>query len=938
MASYAVPQVRVFQQSTQIGTAAETPLHALIIGGNAKLIRYGETDEQALGKLDYYDPLNETAFTWPNRPAGAKVDLDYTKVYVKNALLRYFQDNISADSLITKVSGYNNRIRSATVNFVENGSYDRAAVLLDRDVQIGDVAKVRAIDENSDSVTLWTYVKDIIGDTVAAVVDDASASTDNVATQSADSSTTQIAGAENCIEGVEDISGFDGRVIGTVNETYDIVVTESSVGGDLTTARLRVISGSGKDDVAEVIPSALGDPTEIGNYGLEFTFQLKGGGCSESAEDDSVSPNDLIAGQKFRVTIAQAFTAPTATSGGTYSGSSDTTYIVTVTRGGLYASATKPQITVTTNNGIDRSGPTNVTAASTNITVGTKGVTMSFNSSGLRAGDVYYIEAFAADEGPMRTIVLGHNLSTEITAGSQVDLTLYIKKADLLITKHRTESPPDVNYTLSATEVTLAEGITAFDSSWTDAGEPVALPVISEESKAYGMVYVEYRAWLSNLVGIINSVDNTLDLDDIPGVDHPDNPLKYAVVKALANSNGVAVKYVGVADPSDIEAWTDALEPAVGDPDVYGIVPLTRDADVLTLVKAHVESQSGPDEGYFRVMWASIAGVEEIPVISAGSTVANHTAATTSDGEEALCVIEDDSDTSGTQYTILRCTSANADFLANNVRAGDVVRVLYTTDGFDGETYSEYVIDDVQAEDQLRLVTGPAVALSLASKFEVWRTLFKTDESSEIALQAGAFGHKRVRAVWPDTIEVSGTSVEGYHLCAALAGLASGVLPHQPLTNVAISGFTTAQRTTRFNGTQLNTMAASGCWIVTQDPAGTIKTRHALTTGDQDNINDREESCVRNLDSISFQLKDLVAPYIGIVNVVSTTQDVIQLQLSKKLDALRTETFLTLLGGQLTAAEIAEFREHATLKDRYVIVINATLPKPFNNADLYIVV
>ena len=162
-----------------------------------------------------------------------------------------------------------------------------------------------------------------------------------------------------------------------------------------------------------------------------------------------------------------------------------------------------------------------------------------------------------------------------------------------------------------------------------------------------------------------------------------------------------------------------------------------------------------------------------------------------------VLLIEDDPGTSGTQYTILRCTSGNADFITNGVRAGDVVRTQYTGDGFGNYTYSEYVVDAVQSEDQLRLVAGPGAAVSVGAKTEVWRNLTATEEAAEVGLSAGSWGNRRVRAVWPDQIESAGTVMEGYHLCASLAALAGGVLPHQGLTNVALTGYSSAARSLR---------------------------------------------------------------------------------------------------------------------------------------------
>ena len=95
----------------------------------------------------------------------------------------------------------------------------------------------------------------------------------------------------------------------------------------------------------------------------------------------------------------------------------------------------------------------------------------------------------------------------------------------------------------------------------------------------------------------------------------------------------------------------------------------------------------------------------------------------TGDGNEALAVFEDDPNTSENQYTICRVPAADSKFIANGVRAGDIVRALYVGDGFGNYSYSEFVVDDVQSEDQVRLKTGPDTPQGVAAKIEVWRNL-----------------------------------------------------------------------------------------------------------------------------------------------------------------------------------------------------------------------
>lgn len=750
--TYVPPNTRVFQDFAVVPAPVANSLNAFINGGHAKLIRYAETDERELGRLDYYDDAVDSVFNWPNRPAGGIVDPTYTKVWIKNALLKYFEDTVASGSTITKTNGYNNRVRSATINFADNGEYSRHSSLLDRDVKVGDTVKVRGLDSNNDSFTLITSVKRLIGDVVAASIDDASTDTSNSETQSGTSSVLQLLGAENCITLTPDISDYDGYPSGFITETYDILVVESSVGNDLTTASIRIISGSGDDDVESMNPEAAGELTTIGTRGLAITFDTAATlACSSSADVDDVSPDDLIAGQRWRVTVNQAFTKPVPTSGGTYDSEQSTTYIVTVTRGGLYTAVTLPQITVTTSTGVDLGGPTTVSAAATAVDVGTNGATIAFTGSGLRLGDRYYIEVFGSEEGPMRTIELSNNLSVEIAGGSEVDVTLYIRKDVLQIEQNRTGAAPETNWDVSDTQITINSGITAYDESWTDEGVPEPLDVVSIESKSYGMVYVEYRAWLADLTTAIFSIQDPGELNDqISGALDPDNPLKYGVFKALESAGGAEVKYCAVTDPDDETAWADSITLLLGREDSYGLVPLTRNQDVLDLYNAHVNAASSPEEGLWRVLWVSLSGLPEVPVVAAGSSIPGHINATTTDGEVCLAVIEDDSLSSGTQYTIIRCTSGNGDFVTNNVGAGDIVRTLYTGDGFGNYIYSEYVVDEVISEDELRLLVGPDAGTSTPAKIEVWRNLNSTQEAAEIGANAGAWGSRRVRAVWPD--------------------------------------------------------------------------------------------------------------------------------------------------------------------------------------------
>ena len=934
--AYTLPQVLVEQRITRSPVSALFPRRALIVGPNAYLSRFSVKSERELSFLGYYDSVVDTSYSWPNRPNGAKIDLGYTKVFMTDALLRYFGPDVIGSGEVITVDRTNyakNRIRSANFNFKANGPfYPTAPALLDRGVKTGDIVKVRGITTSNEVVTLWTYVKAIHADPIAAIVSPAIPDANNAGATSASAVVTQIAGPNNCIVATGNATNYSGLASGYNQEVYTITVLESSIGGDLTTARLRVISASGTDNVSNVTPAAAGNPTPIGTRGLTVTFDYVAGSCSDSASESLVSPNDLTVGQVFRVTVTAAHTPAVATSGGVYTGVQDDTYLVTVTRGGRYASSAPPQITVSTLAGLDISSPVTITAAGTPFPVGSRGVNVSFSGTGLRKGDRYYIPVTAVSSGPYRILELGHNLDDDLADGTEVDLTLFIKVPELEITEKRVNTAPLRNWVASEQEIVLKSGITALYNEWTNNGNLVPLSVFSEPEQGYGKAYVEYRAWLSTISNQINTIENIDGLDEIPGPLTPDNPLKYAVNIALANSLGTGVSYGAVADPESLDSWADILEKAFTDDGFYNLCPLTNDRDVHELFIAHVNSASTPEQALWRRVWVSLPGFPTIPIVSAGSDVPGYRTATTSDGQIAKATVSDDPNTGGADYVLVTLRSNNFNFVAGNVRPGDIFRVNFNSDGYGGVIYENYTIAAVINSDTLRLATSLPAPINVATKFEIWRNLSVSDEAEAIANYASSYGNRRVSAVWPDTAEIGNSVVAGYYVAAALAGLASGVLPHQPLTRVELSGITSVPRTNRkFNKAQLNKLAEGGVCVVTQEEGTPVFIRHCVTTGNTNNVFDREEMPTRNLDSISYRIFEYLDPFIGRTNVTPATQARIRAELEVLLGLLQIENANNDIGGQLISWEIVKLEPNPIFKDRYDLVLALELPFPLNN-------
>lgn len=930
MATYLLPQVRVFQDVAIAAADSLRELNAFVCGPSAALFRY-DTNKTliSLGQYDHVgtniDGTFQTVYSWPNRPVGALVDQTYTKVYIDDALLRYYSDETSA-----VIRTDSNKIRHPSVAFADNSleptTYPKSAVMKDRGAKAGDTVRIIASDGSGDH-ELLTYIRGFEGDTVDATVGTAAGASTNQATAAA--TTSDTADADNTGDVVIDsVTGtaYTGFVTGHVEETYVIEVIQASTGSDHTTARLRITSASGTDDVATKTPSAETVATAIGARGLTVTF-------------DDGAGTDFHLGEKWTVYVREAWTAPAATAAGTYTGDRDRTYIVEVTTGGTSdgTASTDPYVTVNAADGSDFSGPTQVpTAAETAVPIGSYGVTMEWDEADLRKGDVYTVAVTAAKEGLMKTIVLGHNLHDDVPeddAGTaDIRLALYIKD-DIEVPEDHVSAGGEQNWTQNATQISLLADIESFHDEWTDSDVQVALPVITESGLlSSNQAYVEYRAWRSDVAAVTpETIRDVADLDDqVPGELHPDNTLKWALFKALSNNdNGQDILYMGVPNPSDSSDWSDVLEKIKDRFDVYGLVPLTYDKTILDLFHAHVTAQSTELANRWRVLWVNLQVDESVAVVDDSLT---------SDEAVALGVTEDDPSASGTQYTILRVTSDNAELDELGVAPGDTLRYQYSTDAWGNVTYNEYTVDAVLQEDKLRLTSGTSAEESTPKKFEIWHNRSKTEQAEAIAFSAGAWGDRRVRAVWPDRISSGGQEMDGIHLCAALSALSGAVLPHQGLTNVELAGFDDVERTLKhFGASQLDTLAEAGAWIVTQDPrSGEVYTRHALTTGDQENLNEKEEMIVRNLDSISFQIHAAYEPYIGRANATPGILERLEAETNAKIQALRSSGYTQLLGGQLIDGEITDLRISDVFKDRVIVALSLELPAALNNLDVYL--
>jgi hypothetical protein len=176
-------------------------------------------------------------------------------------------------------------------------------------------------------------------------------------------------------------------------------------------------------------------------------------------------------------------------------------------------------------------------------------------------------------------------------------------------------------------------------------------------------------------------------------------------------------------------------------------------------------------------------------------------------------------------------------------------------------------------------------------------------------------------------------------LAAALAGLRSGVVPHQGLTNTELLGFDDFTRTViEFNEDQLNIMAEQGVWIVTQSVIGaTPYVRHQLTT-DSSSLNKSEDSITTNVDSISYGIRRRLAPFIGTYNRHPESIVLAKSVLDNELRYRQSSTYTVRAGNQLLDYKIVKFEPNVQFKDRLDVEVRLEVPYPYNYINITLVV
>lgn len=674
-----------------------------------------------------------------------------------------------------------------------------------------------------------------------------------------------------------------------------------------------------------------------GNY-IELNFTRNSHGATGAT--GAVLATTFVEGDAWSLDVVAPVTQVIPQTDGEYTGVFDLIYRIAVIRGGAFYDESN----------IDTCAKLLITASDLEsssvvlpkyeeyFNLGSFGVTAGFgsgiNDGGFVAGDVYYVPVKAATKGPSTIAVLSENLPVALLAttpvrtaneGALVDATatLYLTQKSIQIPQVRDSLTGDLNWTQESSYITINAGITTYSSNMSVGGISARLPL------AAAKIFVEHRDLLQDAINAIDSVRDLADVHKKLGVVHPDNPLAQGVYDAVLNSANQIVYFLAVGS-DDLLGYTEAIKISEKSDKVYSFVPMTFDRTIQDAIVGHVNAYSTAAVGRWRVCWLSVRDEKTRVIYDLKEDTVPYTA-----------TITDDPAVSGIQYRLV--TMEGASFIDDEVRPNDTVRLNYRNDADGKVVYDEYVVDHIRSNTTLTITKPLRTPINVPVRARIVRHFTKSERAYNLAHIGGDYNNRRVRMVFPDTYKYGGVTKQGYFAAAGLAGLRSGVVPHQGLTNSEFLGADELSKVViEFTQDDLNTMAEQGIWIITQEVLfATPYVRHQLTT-DTSGLNTSEDSITTNVDSISYALKATLAPYIGRYNVNDRNIAAVRDAIIGELRFRATETATVRAGNQLTsftpATDILKIEQDATYKDRINIEVRLNVPYPLNYINLKLIV
>jgi len=884
MARYKAPGIAVYQTIQQNALTFIPDQDIAVVGGSATLRLYDAPPaERARAYVGEYLTGTRPVFDWERGIGDANVDLDFTKVFFRNALLRY-EDNVP----VTIIPNSLNQITVDVTDIAEVIVESTGAV---RGVRIGDV--VGMVIEGEQFFSAIHAIEPVLDGHVTTNEPVAGASGNRATIATTTATVSRNSSAEN--SGVNITPAVSGSDYVVPTNRFDKQYVVNVVQGGERADAIFFLTGDGGEAVEFTLDATGKAVTSGGNdpvLGLELTFTGLGSAVFTQA-------------QVWTISMLFPYTRPTIVANGQFRGLEDVTYIVDVQRTGrLDGTGVRPVVRVRTASGLDTAAEFEVVQGAT-YALGTQGLTFSVTGgAGMIQGESFFYTTTAVAVSTVRKITLQQNIPAFTAAPTSATLQVL-----------RNLSVGAAFWGQNQNNVTLEAFISSLDFEFGIK----SLPIVKAD------VYIESRIW-NTAVGVsagAGTIENGLDLESVfPGQTHPANPLKYAIFKALQNSAGRPVIYGVVHNPADVDSWTAAFNRVSKNRDAYAIVPLTTDPIIQRLTVNFVLGESSDEINRRKQAWLYQPLDVQVPVV------------VWDPARPTWGTVIDNPDTQVVDFnTVL---SEHSDFVAAGVRPGDEFRIEFYTDANGDLRYSSRTVARVVNGNMLVLDRPFNNSIDVPQRYEIWRPI-TTQNFNENVTALNTWDNRRVIAVHPFTVAADGyRALPGYIGAVMIAARTMGLPPNQASTLFSLRGVADVSGMEELSEQNLNALAQAGITMLTKDHDENIFIRHTITTGTFDILHEREEMTTRNFDSVSnyytaalMQLRGrLTATVEGLTAVFDTIQ--------KTSDALMLRFREGGRSGQVVGYNIRSVSIDPVFRDVINVDVLLELPLMANRIELHL--
>lgn len=437
-------------------------------------------------------------------------------------------------------------------------------------------------------------------------------------------------------------------------------------------------------------------------------------------------------------------------------------------------------------------------------------------------------------------------------------------------------------------------------------------------------VYLSYRALRRDIANDFLTITSQSNAEAKIGSVNINNPMSVAASLIASAVSDMSYRILPI-ETDDANGYRQALDILSTNEDIYVIVPLTNDKDVVSAYASHCTTLSEPEKSKWRIMYAS----QEMPSTKVMVEINDGQLVDGSTDDE--CYIKD---------------TANGMFVTNNARVTDFVDIYNASNSYQ---YSLQIIEVLNesvvtcsttkwmrtSEGYSELEDKVTVDSQQAVKYEVVRVLDTQGVADAISGIAESFKNKRLRLVYPDTIMLNINSVSemvpSYYLCVTLGAMRAGYPPHQGFSTIGLSGISRVLRANNmFSDDQLADMAGNGVFWVVQDTPEELPYVLYQTTTDNTQLETAEDSCVAVVDYASRYLKINLKNVLGRYNVNTISVNYVKTVINSVLDDM-TSTSYQYIGPILTGAELLKVE---TEGDKIKPTVHIEIPYPVNGVDV----